>query len=150
MKERTMKLSQQLRFGKFCRARVVTKALALCGGCHLLLSAVALAQPPSAPHAVDTVPLNPLQIALLKWSPNLATRIRVGTAPSRIAFDGANIWVTNNASDNVTKLRANDAAVEGTFGVGHFPDGIAFDGANIWVVNRGDNTVSKLRARDGR
>jgi len=28
----------------------------------------------------------------------------VGSYPIGIAFDGANIWVANNGSDNVTKL----------------------------------------------
>jgi DNA-binding beta-propeller fold protein YncE len=28
----------------------------------------------------------------------------VGTTPGAICFDGASIWVTNLASDNVTKL----------------------------------------------
>jgi DNA-binding beta-propeller fold protein YncE len=68
----------------------------------------------------------------------------VGTGPEGIAFDGANIWVTNWTSNNVTKLRASDGAILGTFAVGSSPTGIAFDGANIWVVNVGSNSVSKL------
>jgi len=49
----------------------------------------------------------------------------------------------------VTKLRARDGTVLGSFTVGSAPIGVAFDGANIWVANRGDGTVSKLRASDG-
>ena len=48
------------------------------------------------------------------------------------------------SSDNVTKLRARDGAVLGTFAVGSGPTGVALDGANIWVANEGSNTVSKL------
>jgi DNA-binding beta-propeller fold protein YncE len=44
----------------------------------------------------------------------------------------------------VTKLRASDGTVLGTFAVGSFPVGVAFDGANIWVASSGRNTVSKL------
>ena len=66
-----------------------------------------------------------------------------------IAFDGANIWVTNQNSNSVTKLRANDGAVLGQFGVGGNPVGVAFDGANIWVANGGSSNVTKLRASDG-
>ncbi len=60
-----------------------------------------------------------------------------------MVFDGANIWVTNFSSNTVTKLRASDGALVGTFGVGKFPAGAAFDGVNVWVANLGGNTVSK-------
>jgi DNA-binding beta-propeller fold protein YncE len=67
-----------------------------------------------------------------------------GTNPSGIAFDGANIWVTNWGSSNVMKLRASDGATLGTFAVGTNPYGMVFDGANIWVTNYGSSSVSKL------
>jgi len=35
-----------------------------------------------------------------------------------VAFDGANIWVTNYGSNSVTKLRASDGSTLGTFTVG--------------------------------
>ena len=73
----------------------------------------------------------------------------VGTSPSWITFDGANIWVVNSGSNNVTKLRASDGATLGTFSVGFWEEGIAFDGANIWVANTSSNSVTKLRASDG-
>ena len=95
--------------------------------------------------------LNPLQIATLRWyecSQN-GQAFAVGNGPQGVAFDGANIWVANYGSNNVTKLRASDGATLGTFSVGTSPNGIAFDGANIWVTNYGSNNVSKLRASDG-
>ncbi len=102
------------------------------------------------PPANGALPLNPLKIALLKWYPaNLATSFKVGKNPYGIAFDGANMWVTNNSDNTVSKLRASDGATLGTFTVGDSPIGVAFDGANIWVVNSFPNTVSKLRASDG-
>ena len=61
-----------------------------------------------------------------------------------MAFDGANIWVTNVGSNNVTKLRASDGTNLGTFPVGGNPPGVAFDGANIWVTNSNSGTVTKL------
>ena len=60
-----------------------------------------------------------------------------------VAFDGANIWVTNG-DGLITKLRASDGKMLGTFFVGNCPDGIAFDGANIWVTGSCSNVVSKL------
>ena len=73
----------------------------------------------------------------------------VGTFPCGIAFDGANIWVANNGSNSVTKLRASDGIVLGTYAVGFNPRGMVFDGANIWVANTNSNSVTKLRASDG-
>ena len=76
---------------------------------------------------------NPLQLALLYWYPaNLTTTFAVGSNPTGIAFDGANIWVTNYGSNTVSELRANDGSMVGSFAVGTNPYGVAFDGANIW------------------
>ena len=75
----------------------------------------------------------------------------VGFSPNGMAFDGANMWITHG-SRSVSKVRANDNAILGTFTVGSAtasPSDIAFDGANLWVTNAGDNTVTKLRASDG-
>jgi DNA-binding beta-propeller fold protein YncE len=65
-----------------------------------------------------------------------------------MAFDGANIWVANNGSNNVMKLRASDGAVLGTYAVGRGPFGVALAptgaGVIVWVANFGSDTVSKL------
>ena len=73
----------------------------------------------------------------------------VGIHPYGICFDGANIWVANEGSNNVMKLKASDGSLVGTYAVGTNPDTICFDGINIWVANYGNNTVTKLRASDG-
>ena len=88
---------------------------------------------------------NPEQIAVLHWYPaNLTTTSTVGTEPDGMAFDGANIWVANLGSNNVTKLQASTGKVLGTFAVGTNPIYAALDGVNIWVTNLGSKTVSKL------
>jgi len=92
------------------------------------------------------------QIALLKWYTAISTtqsNFTVGTGPVGIAFDGANMWVTNFASDTVDVLRASDGAQVMTLTVGLAPYGAAFDGVNMWVTNDQENTVSVLRASDG-
>jgi DNA-binding beta-propeller fold protein YncE len=62
-----------------------------------------------------------------------------------IAFDGAYVRVANYSSDNVTKPKASDYTLLGTFNVGTNPLGVAFDGVNIWVANAVANgTVSKM------
>jgi hypothetical protein len=65
----------------------------------------------------------------------------------KLVFDGANIWVANSGGGGghtVTKLRASDGKLLGTFAVGSHPLAVAFDGANIWVANAFAGTVSKL------
>jgi DNA-binding beta-propeller fold protein YncE len=66
-----------------------------------------------------------------------------------LAIDGLNLWVANIDDGTVTKLRAGDGKVLGTFAVGGGPGPLAFDGVNMWVVNNGPGTVTKLRASDG-
>ncbi len=84
--------------------------------------------------------------ALLEW---YRQDFAVGFLPSALAFDGVNIWVGNDGDNTVSKLRASDGALLGTFTVGSSPIGVAFDGANIWVTNSASANVSKLRASDG-
>jgi DNA-binding beta-propeller fold protein YncE len=114
----------------------------------LVAGCVLSAQAP--PEVISGKYLNPLQVGLLSWyggsQPN---NISVGVDPAAVAFDGANIWVANAASNSVTKLRASDGTLLGTFAVGSAPVAVAFDGANVWVVNTGSKNVSKLRASDG-
>jgi outer membrane lipoprotein-sorting protein len=100
--------------------------------------------------AADTFPNNQnlSRLGQLRWD-LLGQRVTVGTTPRGIAFDGANIWVANSDSNNVTKLRASDGAIQGTFPVGTTPIALCFDGENIWVVNNGSSSVTKLRASDG-
>ena len=95
--------------------------------------------------------MTPKQIALLQWyeANEAGIGFSVGDAPFGVAFDGANIWVTNDYGGKVSKLRASDGSTVGTYAVGAKPMGIAFDGGYIWIANYGHDTVSKLRASDG-
>jgi len=89
---------------------------------------------------------NPQQIALLRWYEANQTGITytVGTSPYGIAFDGANLWIANQGSNTVTKLRASDGTTVGTYSVGTAPWGVAFDGVNVWVTNRDSGNMTKL------
>ena len=85
------------------------------------------------------------QIALLRWDqdPGRAAQFPTGSQPVGVAFDGANIWVTNNSSNTVSKINpVTGVKVDYTTGIN--PQGVAFDGTNIWVANSGSNTVSKI------
>jgi len=94
--------------------------------------------------------VNPIRIALNRWySANQVTAFSCGGAgPIGMAFDGANIWVADIGSNQVTKIRASDGYVTGTFSSLYRPRSICFDGANIWVT--GEPTgLQKIRASDG-
>jgi hypothetical protein len=107
---------------------------------------------PAQPAGNGAPPLsNPLKVALLKWYAANETGITfpVGMGPTGVAFDGANIWTANYNDGTVTKLRASDGTVLGTFKGFSAPGGVTFDGANIWVSNSITNNVSKVRASDG-
>src|SRR5215470_2526185 len=114
--------------------------------CLVLISTSALAQS----GVVDSTQ-NPNQLGLLHWyQANQTTSFTTSTTPIAFAFDGANMWVVNFGANTVSKLRASDGVVLGTFSVpGIFPAGVAFDGINIWVANSDSNFVTKLRASDG-
>src|SRR5262245_65141690 len=73
----------------------------------------------------------------------------VGKGPEGVAFDGANVWVTNQFSNSVTKLRASDGALIGTFAVGKRPVGVVFAGNSASVANLCEDNVMRLQARDG-
>lgn len=101
---------------------------------------------PQGPQGVPGASLLQQKAALLR---RYRQDFPVGNSPWAIAFDGADIWVTNNGDNTVTELRASDGSNLGTFPVGTSPMGIAFDGANMWVVNNGSNNVTELQVPGG-
>src|ERR1041385_5839342 len=88
-----------------------------------------LAQPLEAPDTVQSFP--------------------AGHYPQAMAFDGSNLWIHSANYAEVTKLRASDGALLGTFDSGGYGYGAAYDGENVWLSNSEPGTVTKLRASDG-
>src|SRR5690348_697095 len=82
----------------------------------------------------------PAQITTTAKSPAFP----VGLGPEGVVTDGANVYVANQFSDTVTKLRMSDGVAVGTFAAGHRPVAVAFDGAFLWVANYLSNNVMKL------
>jgi DNA-binding beta-propeller fold protein YncE len=74
---------------------------------------------------------------------------RVGGKPDALAFDGAHIWVTNQDSDTIHKLRATDCGLLGEFPTGRLPEDVVYGGGYIWVADFQDNTVRKLAIFSG-
>ena len=77
------------------------------------------------------------------------TNFSIGKFASFVVSDGRSIWVAIDSDNTITRLRASDGAVLGSFDVGEDPRGIALAGDCLWVADLGDNTVRKLRASDG-
>src|SRR5262245_10834629 len=73
----------------------------------------------------------------------------VGRRPEALLFDGTNIWVANQMSDNLMKLRASDGLNIGTFETGTRPVALTYDGTHVWVANKMSNNVMKYLAKDG-
>lgn len=100
--------------------------------------------------------VNPLQIALKRWYEagqagafhgNQAAALTFPVAGAAgVAFDGQCVWVSSSTG-LLTKLRASDGAVVGTFKLGAAASRMAFDGAHLWVVTA--KGLEKVRARDG-
>jgi sugar lactone lactonase YvrE len=80
-----------------------------------------------------------------------AGTFKVGLQPLNMAFDGANMWVANSGEQSVTKIRASDGKVLGTFDTGNAigPYGIAFDGQNLWISGEQPYIV-EMRPSDGK
>ncbi|MBI3942387.1 MAG: YncE family protein [Chloroflexi bacterium] len=88
------------------------------------------------------------RVALHRWYEvnEAGITFGVGGQPKGILFDGASLWVTNSMSDTITRRRASDGDLMGTYRVGTYPIGMVYDGARLWVANRGDNTITRIAA----
>jgi YVTN family beta-propeller protein len=94
----------------------------------------------TAGNPAGVVGVNPQQVALLKWFPAYQTTnatFFVGKAPTGVAFDGTNIWVTNRADGTVTILSTTGTVLSTIIASNttSSPYGIAFDGAVMWVAD---------------
>jgi hypothetical protein len=82
------------------------------------------------------------------------TTIPVGRQPDALVSDGRHIWVANNRSNSVTKIRSADGAVLGEFAVGGLPAALAWDGLHVWVGNhewlQDHSALMRLDPADGR
>src|SRR5215469_2886650 len=85
-------------------------------------------------------------IRLLASSGAVVGSYAVGTSPTALAFDGANIWLARR------QQQCREIAGEHRPDRGHLrgrvlPQGVTFDGTNIWVANAGSgNKVTRLLA----
>lgn len=64
-----------------------------------------------------------------------------------IAYDGANIWVTDYMAGTLLKLDATGNILQ-TVAVGSYPLSVAFDGANLWITTLG-SSIAVVQASTG-
>ena len=69
-----------------------------------------------------------------------------GVNPYGIVYDGTNMWVGEEGSNNVVVLDGINGTVLKTIRVGMYPRYLVFDGAYIWVANQDSCNMSKLMA----
>ena len=103
------------------------------------------AEPPSRP--------TPQQIGMLRW---YETNVHgashaVGAGPTALAFDGAHSWVGSASARSVSKLRASDGVVLGSWAVPGRPDALAIEGSHVWVASNelDASRLLKMRLGDG-
>jgi hypothetical protein len=79
---------------------------------------------------------------------------RVAEYPNGMAYDGANVWVTNYSSVTgqapvITKLRGSDGALLGRYPIPLYSASAVFDGSYIWLTDHGagftPDTLTRLR-----
>jgi len=71
-------------------------------------------------------------------------RVRVGSGPHSVVYNGEYLFVTNSRSNSVSKIDPLTASVVATIRVGSNPTGIAYNSVlrTLWVANSGDGTAS--------
>ena len=84
--------------------------------------------------------------AAIPW--NVTTVTTGFSSPWGALYDGANVWVTDNAAGTLLKLDGSGAILQAVT-VGTGPSFPAFDGANIWVPNVNSSSISVVRASSG-
>jgi YVTN family beta-propeller protein len=93
------------------------------------------------------------QLAQNRWDQDLAKpatiALSVGALPSSAAFDGTNIWVSETATDSLTRINpATNLVVGSPIPTDLGPRALVFDGTNMWTVTS-LNTLQRFNATTG-
>ena len=69
-------------------------------------------------------------------------QVKVGAAPTSVAFGYASVWVASAYAGTVTRINPRTRSVVQRITVGNSPSGIAVGRGGVWVANHNDGTVS--------
>ncbi len=103
--------------------------------------------------ASRALPIDISKVALLRPPYTSIPSYTPAYNPQPIGFDGTNLWVYhgNGLYKKITKLKASDMSVVGTYDLGNFyaAQAMCFDGTNIWGVTANDTRIAKITASTG-
>ena len=71
------------------------------------------------------------------------------TGPEAVTFDGTYVWIATQFSDSVTRVRASDGAISGSFTVGKRPVALLYAAGYVWVANLLSDNVVRLSPSTG-
>jgi YVTN family beta-propeller protein len=74
------------------------------------------------------------------------TTIEVGERPSDVAVDDRWVWVTNEGSDDVSRIDPQADRLDATVEVGDGPRSVATGGGAVWVTNIEGASVTRIAA----
>jgi outer membrane protein assembly factor BamB len=66
-----------------------------------------------------------------------------GSEPEGLAWDGASLWVVDQAGERVVQLDG-DGRLQASYDVGQAPRLVATDDSGVWVTNYGGTSVSRV------
>ena len=74
--------------------------------------------------------------------------VAVGDGPIALAYDGQDIWASNNAGLNLSVLDGGDASVLQSLFIVNNPGPLVYDGEHVWVGHVKAGRVTKFRSSD--
>jgi peptide/nickel transport system substrate-binding protein len=78
-------------------------------------------------------------------TPRVTAAVPVGRRPTAVAGGFGNVWVTNSATDSVSRIDPEqDVSAEINLDPGSSPSGVAAGAGGVWVANSGDSAVSRI------
>lgn len=110
-------------------------AVATPAGLFVAAGAVWVTQPPARDGDTPLQRVDPVTLAV--------TSIAAGRAPAAVAFDGANLWVTDPGAGSMWRIDPKSGE-RAELKVGGAPRAVVFDGADLWITDSSRAAVSKV------
>ncbi len=70
-----------------------------------------------------------------------------GDYPTGLAWDGTNLYSTDNVSQTIYKLNPENFEITQAIYApgGNYPNGLAFDGNNLWLINNASDSIYQIQ-----
>jgi hypothetical protein len=128
----------------------ISKAVRICFAAVVLPASAALASVPTTCQVPVTAPNGLVSDGVNVWVASgsgtlvainattcaITNTVQIGGTPALMAFDGANVWVTDYTGGRVVKVEAASGAILSAYTVGQGPYGIVYDPGTrtIWIA----------------